>query len=273
MPHKPSTMLILIGYARTGSLLLMILGSAFFLPTSLCIHYFFNPDWRCYFISMIPRSNPWYVHLYIFYGLQYYFLISGVFFCVSFLGILFLSISILMFPLIRNELRPNRKSYMTLNSLRQPGTVTEMYRTLEILMKLCNQALRPVILPLQSLTGQFSMFCNVTLITHWDSLDIMMRIIFFVWTLITAGAWVIVLQCGGWLYGNAGKTTRSWKNVSWSKPDKKYLSKFRKSCRPMGVRVEERYGQYCMKRVTVLKYIKGLSKGTLGALMALKKDQ
>jgi hypothetical protein len=161
-------------------------------------------------------------------------------------------------------------NYTTKLVLRKPTELQRFYRSLEILVSLFNHTVRPIIIPLQSLIGNFSVFCNVTLITEWTKMDGVLKIILSVWAIIALFSWGPILHFGRRFHANSCATVKSWKFFEWPKKEKKHLSKFRKSCRPLGIRVEEVYGQLCMRKLSVLKFMKGICKGTFGAILALE---
>jgi hypothetical protein len=254
-----------------GILILTIISSTLLLPAIVSSHYFLFPHMPMYPISILRNDTSYFKIIYLANGVNYYLVLVAVFFNLSYIVCMFFNFAIIACPLLHNELRPNRASYRTLSYLREPGTLTGFYRTLEIMLKLFNQTFRPVILPAQSLMSQFNVYCNFTLITYWGEMDEAMKMILISWAVISISSWTPILQFGGWFNANAIQTVKSWKYLDWGKNDKKFLSKFRKSCRPLGIRVEGRYGQYCIRRKTVLKYIKGVTKETFTAIIALKR--
>jgi hypothetical protein len=254
----------------------------FILSTSVCFmgpltvfsHFVFFPRERVYPTSLVPEEH--YIIFILSYGvvgITYLGVLIALFFSLAFFCNLGCNFGILIVPLLHNELRPDKKSYMSLNKLRQPQSFTLFYRSIEILFVLLNEAIRPCIIPLQSLVGQFSLFCNYTLIIYWARLSPVVKIILLFWTTISVVCWATTLRLGGWINVNSKETLKSWKYFEWPKKDKKHLSKFRKSCRQLGFRADGEYGQYCMKKLSVLKFLQGIIKGTFRVLLTLQKQK
>lgn len=80
--------------------------------------------------------------------------------------------------------------------------------------------------------------------------------------------WFIGLEVTGRidLYGK--RVLRSWKYIEHqNNDDRKYMNKFRKGCRPLAWGVE---GVWVVKRLSVLKFLMAVVKGTFRAILALK---
>lgn len=165
------------------------------------------------------------------------------------------------------DFRPNRPSYETLEELRSPSNFSITYRTIQILHKISMEQYGIIILPLQSLETQLAIMCLYTLITQGTILHgtvVMVLISFAIGSLVpTAG----MLWICGKFESISKKTINSWKYFSWPDKDLKYINKFRKSCQPLRIGLQ---GVYTIKKISVLKFLQTIVRGTFRALLALK---
>lgn len=82
--------------------------------------------------------------------------------------------------------------------------------------------------------------------------------------------WGIMLAVCGKIKLRHKHTVKSWKYFKCdSKLESKYLSKFRKATKPICVGEP---GVFEIKRLTVLKFFRGIIKGTFRALLTIGKD-
>jgi len=166
------------------------------------------------------------------------------------------------------ELRPNKKKYVTRHSLRHSAQLPLFYRQLEILHKAGIRLLGKILLPMQFLIGKFILYGNFTLVryghilTHLD----LLRISSFV--LIFQVVWSLTLEFSGQFYRHSIATLISWKGLRIPrKEDRKYMSRFRKSCRPLYIGTE---GYFVIRRLTVLKFLRAIIRGTFRSLLTAK---
>jgi hypothetical protein len=188
-----------------------MINSSIFLPLIIWMHYIMYPDWPVYGTSLLQKDTHFFTFAYIAFATTYPVFLSAVFFNLSFTVFLFLSFAVLVIPLTQNELRPNMSNYTTKLVLRKPTELQRFYRSLEILVSLFNHTVRPIIIPLQSLIGNFSVFCNVTLITEWTKMDGVLKTILSVWAIIALFSWGPILHFGGRFHANSCETVKSWK--------------------------------------------------------------
>lgn len=82
-------------------------------------------------------------------------------------------------------------------------------------------------------------------------------------------AWGITLEIGGRFQLKAKRTLESWNLLPIANPlEKKLKSKFRKSVKPL---ILGKKGVYAVSRLTVLKFIMSIIKGTFRALLTIGK--
>jgi hypothetical protein len=118
-----------------------------------------------------------------------------------------------------------------------------------------------VILPEQALIADSIMFCNYTLITGGKELGGVTTTVLIIFAVALMTVWVTILEACGMFHKQAETLVESFKyGHRWSRKDRLYMDKFRKSCRPLGFRS---VGGFCIKRLTGVKFIKGIVVGTL----------
>ncbi|CAL8092434.1 unnamed protein product [Orchesella dallaii] len=71
----------------------------------------------------------------------------------------------------------------------------------------------------------------------------------------------------GMVYGKTEGAIKSWKYVNWgSKEENVRMAKFQKSCKPWAVGYRK---VYVIRKLTVLKWNRGIMRGTFRALLAV----
>jgi hypothetical protein len=159
---------------------------------------------------------------------------------------------------------------LTLNELRNDAfALTHEYRCLEIMHRLTMKSFGMAFPAIQGLLGQFVLFCNFNIILGWDTLGRIDRILLTLWTLTSMFLWIIVLELSGRFCENAKQTLKSWKFMKFDdKLQGRYMKKFRKTCRPLNIGLD---GYMRINRLAVLKFIRGITKGTFRALLTVGK--
>jgi len=121
-------------------------------------------------------------------------------------------------------------------------------------------------IPAQTIITQVALFCICMCVRIWNELDRITRSILMDSTSGALLVWSVALELSGRLELGSRRLLRSWKNWNWSVADKKLLSKFRKSCRPICMRA----GSYhVIQRTSVLKFLRGIVRGTFRALLTI----
>jgi len=163
------------------------------------------------------------------------------------------------------EFRPNQLNYKTTNRLRRPYNLIHAYRTFEVMHGVAMDLIGKLILPYYTIAGQFILFWNFSALRE-ESLDVVLLLFSFISQLCT----VFALEFSGRFSKNAILTVQSWKYMNCSYFDKKCLNKFRKSCVPLRI---ETKGYFVIKRLTVLKFLRSIVKGTFRALLTLNSTR
>jgi hypothetical protein len=143
------------------------------------------------------------------------------------------------------------------------------YRTIELLHKQGMAIFGVILVPGQTLVGQFILYSNYTLIRHWNELDSTIKGIITMIDLTVICFWLIVLEVCGRFYMEAAKSLKSWKLLPViNRMEAKYLSKFRKASRPLVIGFGE---VFKIKRLSMFKFLGGIVKGTFKALLLTVK--
>jgi len=252
--------------------MLLSIPAVFNFPLVASCHYLLFPRTPIYFTSLVPLHwNKLFPYLYFCNLISYWVVVYGLSCHFLFWVNLLLNLSLTLHPIVHNELRLNRKSYRTINNLRSPHNLSLFYRSVEVLMKIGNKSIQPIIIPMQSFVTYYAVFTNYTLISGWSQMDRSMIAILLMGTIVSVAACGFTLQFGGWFSRNSIMLVKSWKVYAILPETRKYYRRFMKSCRPLGFRAEEEYGQILLRSLTVLKFFQGAIRGTFRALLTLRK--
>jgi len=166
------------------------------------------------------------------------------------------------------EITGKKSHYNTTQALREPENLIHTFRCVQILHKSCMRIFGSFVFISQGFVSQAILMSNYTLIRHWDKLDRVSSCMLIVISLAFQALWLTVLRCGGLFQMHSVRTLKSWKYLKFnSKSDAKYVSKFRKSCKPLRIGIEE---FFTIRRLTILKFMRGIVKGTFRALLTLE---
>jgi hypothetical protein len=160
--------------------------------------------------------------------------------------------------------------YRTSHNIRQVKNISTEYRILELLHKQGMSFYGMLVIPSQILLGQFILYSNYTLIRHWNELDVTMKYLIMIMDFTVVCFWNSTLEVSGRFHMDATKSLQSWKLLPVkNKLEGKYLSKLRKATRPLAIGVGE---VFKIKRLTVLRFTRGIVKGTFRALLLTIKQ-
>jgi hypothetical protein len=179
--------------------------------------------------------------------------------------ILITSYALLIMPIVQTELAKGRESYTTSSSLRWGKNITLEYRKIEVLHLNVNEAFGWLVILEQALIADSIMFCNYAMITIGKELDGATGAVLIIFAAVLMLTMFSVLEASGMFHNQAIELLESWKYGNWStKRERLLMDKFRKSCKPLGLRSG---GVYCVKRLTGLKFVQGIIVGTLRILL------
>lgn len=168
--------------------------------------------------------------------------------------------------IIGRELRMGRRSYKTTACLREnPYELVKVWQTFGVLTKCINMELGQFILFLQIVCRNCCIFSAIVLVYQWKRSGIVVRsLMMFLWV-VALTVWSLILIVAGTLYKWSLETLQSWKQEYWCrKVDWNYMKRAKKACLPLSIGDGKRY---FVTPVSVLMYIKGVSKNTFMALI------
>lgn len=217
--------------------------------------------------SEIPANTFGPFRIFIVYIFPHY-IFTAACSVLSSLMILIWIDGVLLMPFLLKQLRTDRKEYKTRSNLRNALHLIKIYRSAQILQIKVNKVLEYCIVPTQALVLDLILFASVMLIKFGSKLSPASKCMLTSWAILGAVAWAAALIVGGHMHWYGIKVLKSWKYTKWSRNYHRLLmSKFRKSCRPLTIS----YGKtYVIRRLSVLKFIRGISKGIMRTLLTLK---
>lgn len=183
--------------------------------------------------------------------------------------VLVLSTTLLIYPILSQELRHGRIDYATLPALREtPTHIILVYRATEIYVKNLLIRIGSLILPVQAYLSQFVLILNYILIKHGRDMNAISIMVALAWSMACLIVWISMLSLASTFHKEATTMKRSWKGFQFAtKLERKYMSKFAKSCKPLFIGKE---GVFRISKKTVLKFLQGIVRGTFRALITLK---
>ncbi|OXA53891.1 uncharacterized protein LOC118435761 [Folsomia candida] len=238
-------------------------------PWTTVLHYFLFPDTPILLPTVLPprwRYSSLVYWGYSFVPMYYAFGIWQEMWIVSLLVVVYI-FSIL--PLINCEFRVGPLKHKSSPELRSSvWNLTAEYRRVEVMHQLFLDIIGSPLLVLQFAFGQFSLFCNVSVIHGRDSMDTPTKLLLILWSLTMQIMWILVLETSGYFREYAKTTLRSWKQLSCaSREEKSYFSKFRRGCRPLKIGTG---GVFTITRLSSPKFMRSIIRGTFRALLIRK---
>ncbi len=196
---------------------------------------------------------------------------------VAYLSLCFVLISAYYFglvfiPLFVREFKVgNRSRGMCSNNFRHPSNLTIEYRTVQILMQDINHFVGNLLLPAQTATTLMFVFSAYVVIRHRNELEKATFLMILIWAVAAPAIWSLVLTLGGYLHSHGQEILTSWKQHEWmSAHERKLMSKFRNSSKPIMIC----FGKlYVIRRVSLMIYVRSLSRSLVRALLALKTNE
>ncbi|OXA54368.1 hypothetical protein Fcan01_10176 [Folsomia candida] len=191
-----------------------------------------------------------------------------VFYAILALGMIVIVYCAPLYPILRELRFDLSRRHEAIDEVRQPRNLMREYNCLKLLNLEVMETMGPLLLYIHGTYGQFCLFCNFVAIKKWDSLTYFTKLVMLIsWSVNGQLVWGLSLETFGRMDMEAKKVPKSWKFVkSGGKIELKILSKFRKSMKPLTFGEE---GVFTMKRMTVLKFFRGIIKGTFRALLTI----
>lgn len=236
--------------------------------------FFFLPKFPIFYGSMLPDETPFVFYLII----NFYHAFLVLVLILNLLAPLTFQFcyGLLIVPFFVKELhlgRPYHK-YKALPELRRCSeNVRNVYRQIQIVQDMVNAFCGKILIPTHYLTTLLFVWASFMIIKHKDSLELVVLLLMVVWSVTGPSFYIVFLVWGGYLHLKGLKVLSSWKNHGnkvWGNGiESKLMIKFRRSCRPICIC----WGKtYMMNRLISLKYVQGLSKVLVRALLTLETN-
>lgn len=262
---------------RYFDILLYLIGKVMPLTGFLIsLHCHFYPDWPVYLTSLVPPEHlKWYIRvgfsIGFWYGHQSAWAILQVVVVIFLLNIWYMLILFREFycddgrPLSKRII----KSHQTSKGFREFETIKYYYLQLEILHIVWLDIVAIIFMPMNMVTNNVALFCNFNLIRDWQNINFSNAFVLLVWSVFSS---VAVLVCFGFLGDIRSKGKRvlmSMRGKHWgSRMNNRCMAKFLRGRQPICYSYRR---MYIIKRTSVLKFIKSVTRGTFRALLAIKK--
>jgi hypothetical protein len=237
------------------------------IPMTLTMHYIVYPDSNVYLLlSWMPIWLRSHWATIVLYGSLWLWTQLAFWAALVLFFIIITTYALFYLPLVHTELVKGRRGYTTSSSLRLGKNITLEYRKIEVLHLNGNEAFGWLVIPEQALIADSIIFCNYALITIGKALDSATAAVLVIFAAVLMLVMFSALEGSGIFHNQAIELLESWKYGNWSTNRERLLmGKFRKSCKPLGLRSG---GVYCVKRLTGLKFVHGIIVGTLRILLA-----
>ncbi|CAL8145615.1 unnamed protein product [Orchesella dallaii] len=231
-------------------------------------HHAWFPHDQTYPGSIIAEED---LTLPIYIGFVVAYSCSQIIVC-TLIGLHFLVVSSYMFVvtmIILPEFILGRKTgYNTRTCLRTFQKLPHSYRSLQLLHGAAMQLYGPMLVPFQTLCTNQILFCNFILCTRWEETEILHRVILIFWSVFTMLGWGEVLKFSGALYLDGQRTLTSWKHWKWgTRRENRYMKRFGRAAKP--IRVHDGTC-YTIRKLTVLKFFRGIVRGTFRMILIEK---
>lgn len=242
----------------------------FSLAGVVTIYCFYAPRDAIFLGQLIPQDYcsycPWGIFISVFHAyLMFILCLSQSISSVLILSSLFF-LAIVLSRELNISLQPQR--YRTSHKLRNSSNLQLGYRSFQIVMEHWNGTLGYVIWSGSVIFLAIPVMFGVILLHSWKQLDMFAKFYLISGFICSTTVWLLILQCGKYLWWQGTKTLQSWKTyISKNKVEQQMMKKFGKSCRI----VLFRYGTtVVLQRMNQFLYVIGLMKWTFKATLALK---
>lgn len=127
-----------------------------------------------------------------------------------------------------------------------------------------------MLVPLQAVIGHMIVFSLFMASKYGDRLHPTTIVPVGLWSVMQTFYWCLALKYGGVAHSQGAKSIRSWKSWNWgnNRMNVKEMKKLAKSCYPLTLSYRR---TFVVKKLTVLKFVRGLSKGVFRLLLIADK--
>ncbi|OXA48133.1 hypothetical protein Fcan01_16921 [Folsomia candida] len=155
----------------------------------------------------------------------------------------------------------------------QPEHLVHVYRSLQFAMKEVRLVFGKYLPIIQTVMGQLAISTGYVLIAEGTKVNLAKRMTFLLCVPSAVLSWAALTTCTAKIQKSAKKCLTSWRvhGAHWeSSWDRKYMAKFRKSCKPLYFGWD---GLMVVTHKSVLKFIQGSIRGLFRTLLTLKKKK
>ncbi len=173
-------------------------------------------------------------------------------------------------PIVGFELRLGQKFYKTSDFLRKdPQQLVIVWKSLEYLVKVMNVEGAFSVLYIQSGIIFCLLVAAVTLVYQWNMLSVVVRLMMAFVGLFSVLTFCVFLKLAGIQYKWSKQTIKSWRVEYFPKRiDWKYMERVKLASKPLSLGDGKRY---TIQPMTVLKFLRSLSRNTFRALITYGK--
>lgn len=188
-------------------------------------------------------------------------------------GVFYLVICILSsyvtFQILR-EVKGGQNFYMSRPILRRPPRLCHLYRALQILVRLWNNALKTMMFPLKGSAQAFAIVGNCILIKFHRMDTPLANLILLLGPNVYLFVWLYSLYLWGQVFQKSGVCIRSWQYLRIKEySDFVLLRKFRRSAPPLKIRIGE---MYFVRPNRVVVTIHSVIRQMFKSLLSIKKQ-
>lgn len=148
-----------------------------------------------------------------------------------------------------------------------------VYRSLQLAMHEIRLLFGKYLPPCQTLLGQLTISTGYICIAEGAKIDGATKMAFILTVSFAVLSWTALMICAGKIQKSSNECLTSWRVLGdhWeSRADRKYMSKFRKSCKPIFLGLD---GYMIISHKSVLKFLQGIVRGLFRTLLALKGNK
>jgi len=158
-------------------------------------------------------------------------------------------------------------TYRTSNTWRRMDNLIIQYKSTQIIHEHFMKILGFLLAPIHAVITNLILFCNYIVIRHRHEVHPSLVAMLMIWSIFGTVFWSILLKIGGLAFLHGKKVLHSWMVHDWGTSfNNRLMMRFRLSCKPFMIN----YGStYVITRVSVLKFLKGGTKGTFKILLTL----
>ncbi|OXA48333.1 hypothetical protein Fcan01_16909 [Folsomia candida] len=183
-----------------------------------------------------------------------------------------------IFPLLQEltlskKPREVRKFKCSPELVSHPKHLVHVYRSLQLAMRELRLLLGIYFPIMQIILGQLALATGYVLIAEGRKIKLATRMTFLTCDAVAVLFWVAMMTCAGKIQKSSKECLISWRvnRDQWeSKEDRRYMSKFRKSCKPLYFGLD---GFMTVTHKSVLKFVQGIIRGLFRTLLTLKEEE